>query len=443
MRFKHIPALLKLAGPMILTCSGIMLMQLVDAYVLSLHSREAVAAIGPSSFAIVLFQGTLCAVASYAGTFVAHGHGRGDVRGVRKSAWLGIYTALLSGMAALLLAWPLARLFHLAGHDPQVARNEEVYFAICMAGSLFPLLCGALGGWLAGIGRTVMVTVVTFIAGLANLLLAFGLVLGLWGLPRLGMSGAALATVTAQGIGAILLLLIFARAGGLADAAARAFDAAALRGFLALSVPFALRIGGELTAWTAFMLVVGRLGTTELAASSIAFRMNGLAFFPALGFGQATGILVGHARGAGRDDDVPDIVRQALAVCLVWGVLMSGLFSSASAPLAAIFAGGGQDGARIVELGALLMKFVAAYCLFDGVNLVLGGALAAAGDTRWVARAYFVASVIFVGLLLAVDAFLPGLVAEWSLAVLFVASTAAIWWFRFRRGAWRERQVPA
>jgi multidrug resistance protein, MATE family len=426
---------------MILSSSAITVMQIIDALVLSRHSSEAVAAIGPSGMAVILFQGFLFGTAGYAGTFVAHNHGRGDARGARSSAWLGIYTSLAAGIVALGTAWPAAQLFHLAGHTPGVAAGESTYFWICMAGSLFPVLSSALAGWLSGIGRPVIVTAVTFVSITVNALLAWGLVLGEWGLPRLGIAGAALATVIAQMIAAILYVLFFARAQGFADRESRRLDWVEFRRFLKLAMPMGLRISVELVAWTLFLVVVGRLGTVELAASSIAFRINGTAFFPALGLGQAAGILVGHARGAGDDDEISAISLQSLFVCEIWMLLMAILFASASAPLVSVFAGSGPDSARIVATGALIMKFVAFYCLFDAANVMIGCVLASAGDTRWLARTFIFCTGVFLTLLWMLVSTRPGLVEEWTLATLFVFATAVIWWLRFRAEAWRKVKV--
>lgn len=441
MRFHHIPSLLKLAGPMILSASTITLMQIVDAIVLSRYSSEAIAAIGPSGMAVILFQGFLFATSGYTSTFVAHHHGRGDDRGVRTSAWLGIHTSLVAGVVALVAAWPLAQLFHLAGHEQVVARGESVYFLICMAGSLFPVIGSAMAGWLSGIGRPAIVTGVTFISLAVNTVLAWGLVLGEWGLPRLGIAGAAIATVAAQLVATILYLFIFARFGGFADTVARRFAPAEFRRYLILAVPMGLRVGIEVAAWTVFLLVLGRLGTRELAASSIAFRINGIAFFPALGLGQAAGILVGHARGGGNDDEVAAIGWQSLLVCEVWMVAMALLFFLAGEPLMRLFAGTGPEREGIVAIGALLMKFVAFYCLFDAANVVIGCVLASAGDTRWLARMFLLCSGVFLALLILVAALKPGIVTEWSLATLFVFATALVWSLRFRAGGWRSISI--
>ena len=437
----HIPRLLKLAGPMILSTSAITLMQIIDTIVLSYDSSQALAAIGPSSMAVILFQGFLFGTAGYAGTFVAHNHGHGNSQGVVSSAWLGIYTALASGLAALLVAWPLAQLFLLTGHEPLVAHDEQTYFWICMIGSFFPVFGSALAGWLSGIGRPALVTAVTFISLVVNALLAWGLVLGEWGLPRMGIAGAALATVSAQLVAALLYAFLFARSGGFNNPTARVLNRAEFRRFLSLAAPMGLRISGELAAWTLFLVVVGRLGTVELAASSIAFRINGIAFFPALGLGQAAGVLVGHARGAGKDDQVPAIAWQSLAVCEIWMLLMATLFATAAGPLYAIFAGNSPESAGIIATGVLLMKFVSIYCVFDAANVMIGCVLASAGETHWIARTFSIATGIFVTLLWLIDRTMPGLVAEWTLATCFVFCTAVVWLLRFRTGYWQKIQI--
>ena len=439
--FRHLPALLKLAGPMILSSSMVTLMQLVDAIVLSHHSSAAVAAMGPSSMAVILVQGLLFGTSGYAGTFVAHHHGAEDAAGVRHATWLGIHVSWISGILALALAWPLGSLFLFAGHAPEVARQERIYSVVCLAGSVFPCLNTALAGWLSGIGKTKIVTVVSLAGFLVNAFLAWGLVLGRWGMPRLGIGGAALATVTAQAVSSILFLALFARSGGVSDHEARRFDLVGMRRFLRLALPMGLRITGEVVAWTFFLIFLGRLGTSELAASSIAFRINGTAFFPAMGLGQAAGILVGQSRGAGRDDDVPSICWQSMAVCEVWMLCLSLAFLLAAGPLVSIFSPPGPEGIRILALGTVILRFVAFYCLFDAANVVAGCVLAAAGDTAWVARAFFIGSAAFLSSLWIVDIFRPSLELEWTLATVFVLSTAVAWTQRFRGGAWRTIRV--
>ena len=94
-----------------------------------------------------------------------------------------------------------------------------------------------------------------------------------------------------------------------------------------------------------------------------------------------------------------------------------------------------------MEIGSLVMKFVAFYCMFDAANIMIGCVLASAGDTRWTARAFLVCSSVFLVSLWLVSRFFTSLTAEWALATLFVFITAVIWSLRFWAGGWREIQV--
>ena len=440
-RTNHIPRLLALAGPMILSTSVITLMQLVDAMVLSRYSNHAVAAIGPAGMAVLLFQGFLFGITGYTGTFVAHAHGQADHQRIMTSIWIGLQVSLAAGVIALLTAWPLASLFLMSGHDVTVAQDERTYFLICMAGSLFPILNAAWSGWLAGVGRPAVVTVITFLSFFANAYLAWAMVLGHGGFTAMGIAGAAWSTVVAQALASVCYLVLFIKEGGLRSYAARCLDTAALRHFLELSVPMGIRISGELFAWTIFLIFVGRIGTVELAATSIAFRINGTAFFPALGLGQAAGILVGHARGAGHDNQVMQITRQSLLVAEIWMLIMALLFVLAAPDLMSFFVHTDPQRDQIITTGTILMRFVAFYCLFDAANVMVGAVLAAAGDTRWIARSFVICSSVFLILLWVTDYLRPDLYTAWSLATLFVFVTALLWIIRLVSGKWHHARV--
>jgi MATE family multidrug resistance protein len=426
---------------MVLSSSAVTLMQLVDALVLSRHSQAAVAAMGPASLMVILVQGLLFGTSGYAGTFAAHHFGAKDESGLRRSAALGLRFSLRAGLAALLLAWPLAAIFRWSGHAPAVVADEISYASICLAGSFFPVLGAAFAGWLSGIGKPGLVTATSFLTLVVNAALAWGLVLGRGGLPHLGMAGAAWATVIAQALGCAIYAVLLVREGAFSVAADRRVEAAEFRRFLRLAFPLGLRISGEVFAWTAFLVFLGRIGQAELAASSIAFRINGAAFFPAMGLGQAAGVLVGQARGAGRDDDVPSIGWQATALCELWLAAMAAVFLAFPGTLVGWFAGSGPQAASTIHAGVVILRFVSFYCLFDAGNVVLGWALSSAGDTAWIARTFALFSAVFVACLVGVDRFAPGIAAEWSLATIFVAATALTWAVRFHRGSWRTARV--
>jgi MATE family multidrug resistance protein len=259
--------------------------------------------------------------------------------------------------------------------------------------------------------------------------------------PTHGIAGAAWSTVVAQAWATILFAGIFVVRKGL-DSEGLRLRWESMRHFLTLAAPQGLRVTTEILAWTIFMLYLGRLGTAELAASSIAFRINGLAFFPSLGLGQAVGILVGQARGAQQDDQVPGIVWQGLGIGMVWMIAMGALFWLFPQALISVFLETNTT-STVQELGVLILRFVAFYCLFDAMNVVLASALAAAGDTRWTLGMFVAASSVFLVSLVAIDLWAPSLAAEWGLATLFVCFTALAWLWRFHTGKWKRIRVIA
>lgn len=438
----HARALLKLSGPLVLSNVAVTAMQVIDAIVLAHYSPDAVAAMGPSGMAVVLVQSLVFGTVGYAGVFCAHAHGANDPSGVRRSAWLGLHPALIAGLFFALIAWPLGSLFFHVGHAPEVASLEAIYFRLLVSGTLLVGINAALSGWLSGMGRTRLLTAIQLGSFGINAVLDWMLVLGRLGAPRLGMAGAAWATLVAQAFAAGALLFLFAREGGLSDAKARRFEIPALRRFLGLALPQGGKIAVELLAWTAFLFFIGRLGTAPLAASSIAFRINGMAFFPLLGLGQATAILIGQARGAGKDDQVPAIGWQALRLGEGWMLLFVVLFLAVPSLFTRLFLG--DTTAEVALLCQGILVFIAAYSLFDAANVILAFALSAAGDTRWTLKLFLACTGSFLaGLFLMDQTGTLTLDRAWALAVLFVLVTAICWVVRFRGGAWRKCQVLA
>jgi MATE family multidrug resistance protein len=89
----------------------------------------------------------------------------------------------------------------------------------------------------------------------------------------------------------------------------------------------------------------------------------------------------------------------------------------------------------------ILLRYVATYCILDTLNMVVAGALIAAGDTRWTLGASVVLHGVFLAALLVADRAHLGLHAEWTIATVFVMVIALVWLVRFRGGAWRTIRV--
>lgn len=426
---KHIVPILRLATPLVLSASTVIVQQLIDAIVLGYHSESAIAAMGPASMAVVLVQGLLFGTSGYSSVFVARAHGAGDASGERHAAWMGLHVSLWVGVAMLFLAWPLGLFFFHIGHAPALAQGESLYFRILAAGSFLPTASACLSGWLSARKRTLEASLISVLSLAVNAILAPVLVLGFFGLPRMGLAGAALATLAGQATSMAALFAAFRRDGGFRHSGERIAIWSEMDPFLRLALPQGLRISVELLAWSAFLVFVGRLGVEPLAASSIAFRINGMAFFPAMGVGQAASILAAHAIGAGRPREVSSIAWQALLIGEAWMLLFACLFLLLPIPLLMLF---NVSNPATIAYGIVILRFVAFYCIFDAANAILGYVLSALGDTRWTLAVFVGATTTFLLSLVLCDRYAPSVAIEWGAATVFVMITAIAWLFRLR-----------
>lgn len=437
-------AILRLSGPLILSMTGYMLMQVVDGLFLARYSADALAAVGPAAMAVYCLGSTFNGAAGYTSTLTAQYFGAGLLRRIGPAIWQGIWLSLASGLLAACLAIPGGWLFAWAGHAPQVQRYEAQYFGILCAGMPFALLGTALSGFFTGRGETRTVMYIQIFGLVLNAVLDYVFIFGKAGMPALGVVGAAGATVFAQGVTAMLFAALFLRGryrSRYATWDGRRLDWEMMTRLARFGLPSGFRLAIEILAWTAFLLFVGRLGTAELAATTIAWRINGMAFFPVVGLSEGIRTLVGQAQGRRRPEETVHITWQGLLVSEIWTFLPVLAFLVFPRELYGWFHGNAPGTEPITAQGVVLLRFVAAYCLLDTANMVVQGSLLAAGDTRWTFWASLVLhGAFFTGLLVA-DRAGWGLYPEWAIATGFVMTTAVVWLVRFKTGVWQDIRV--
>jgi MATE family multidrug resistance protein len=438
-----------LTGPLVLSFTGILLMQIIDAVFLARYSEDAVAAAVSAGMANFMVSCMFLGMVGYTSTFVAQYVGSQQPARVGVAVWQGLYLALACGImiavGGTLIAGPL---FHWVNHQPEIQGLEVMYFKIMCWGAPASLLATALSSFFSGRGdnKTLMAAQ---LAGLGlNGFLSYGLIFGTFHLPALGTQGAALSAVLGQVLIVLLLAPVF-----FAPAYRRRFqtwegrnvDLALLKRVLRLGSFNGLRTATEIFTWTIFLFFVGRLGKDEQAVTSIVFRINGLSFLPPIGLSIAIATLVGHAQGARQPKKAELVTWRGLAIAEAWMLFAAALFVLLPHPLLSLFVPRDPKEAEhfavLAETGVVLLRFVALYCLLDGMNVIVLSSLQGAGDTSWTLYASFIMNLIFLAALLALDRLNKGLYAFWGAATAFVMLQALVWLVRFRSGKWKTMQV--
>ena len=313
-----------IATPLILSTASWSVQHFVDRVFLTWYSTEALAAALPAGIAsftvISLFMGT----AQYANTFVAQYIGARRPERVGPAVWQSVYLAIASGFLALIPAYFSTELFDLIGHTPAIRHQETIYFRILCYGTGLQVLATATSCFFSGRGETWILLAVNVVAIATNIVLDYALIFGHWGLPEMGMEGAAWATNIGLLVSALCFTGLFLSKRYRAEFATLRgwkFDPMLMRRLLRYGGPNGVNFMLDIMAFTFFLLIVGRLGPIPLAATNLAFNINSLAFMPLIGCGIAVSTMVGQCLG--RDEP------QQAEYCTWTGVHLAMLFAEA------------------------------------------------------------------------------------------------------------------
>lgn len=438
---------LLLAWPLFLSQGSSTILQFVDRMFLTWYSPAAMAAAGPAGMLAFAMQSLFIGLAGFTAVFVAQYTGAGKPRQAVAAVWQALYLAVIAALLMLLLAPLGGMVFQWAGHAPEVLRMERPFFNIFIYGSFIFIASSAISAYFIGKGMTRIVLQVNLVAVAVNILLDYLLIFGHCGFPRLGIAGAALATVCAQTVSLLISAGVFLResrdvhAGG-AWKPDLQLGLRFLRYGTANGVQFAL----DMMGWTAFLMLIGHLGTVELGASNLAFQVNTFAFFPIIGVGMATSTLVGQNLGKNRSDLADRAVWSAIHVSLLFTSAMALLFIGIPGILVTPFGAKANpvEFAPVRGLTVVMLRFVAAYCLFDVGNLIFAAALKGAGDTLFV---MLLSTSICVSLMLVptglwcVEKGGLGIYGAWSFLTLTVCVLSCAFLLRYLKGHWREMRV--
>ncbi len=318
---------------------------------------------------------------------VAAALGRHDEVQVRRDARMGMWLSLAFGMLTYPLFWTSGVGCWRWGKSPRWPRLGQDFLRIAGWG----MMPGAAGHGAEGVsvalGRTQVVLWTTIGAVGINFVIAYPLIFGLWGAPELGVRGAAIASVIVQ-FGTFVALAVYA--GWLPEL--RQFhlfqrfwrpDWQALAQVFRLGWPIGVTGLAESGLFSACSLMMGWIGTVELASHGIAMEVAALAFMVHLGLSNASTVRTGHAEGAGDVQGLRDGAKVAIMLSAGFGLVMVTLFLTLPVPILSLFVDNSNpETARIVAYGTTLLALAALFQLGDAMQVMALGLLRGIRDTR-------------------------------------------------------------
>ena len=410
------------------------LLGVIDTVLVAGLGTAAIAGVGTALQVMFLLISALSALAVGSAVLVAQAVGAGDTaragRLARQSLVWSVIISIPLALGGLLFSAPIIGAF---GVEPDVARIGTDYMHVTM-GTVVVLVALFIGsGALRGAGDSRTPMVVTAIANVINVGLAYALIYGHFGLPALGPVGSAWATFLARALALLLLVGVLWRGrNGVSIGGHGSWlpDLKVARQVLQIGVPAALEQVLVSGAFLALSMVVARLGTEMLAAHRVTFNALSLSFLPGIGFGIAATALVGQSVGAQRIGEGGAAARVATIWAVAWMSAIAALLFIFAPQVLHLF----TSDQAVVSAGASGLRIVALAQPFWAVMFVQSGALRGAGNTQFPLMVSGVGIWLAVGLAFAlIETIGGGLASVWAAFLIVSPAMALLMWRRFRR----------
>ena len=436
-------AILQLTGPSLVEMLLINFMQMLSMILVGRVGAEAVAAVGLTSSVYFLLIAAFMTLDTGTTVIVARAVGAGNIQEANHAANQSIMMNIVMSIVVIVLGYTFAGdLLRIMGASDSVVAQGKRYAEILFLSTGFNTISMVLTSILRGTGDTRTPMKINVLSNILIVALGFPLIYGFMGLPGMGVTGAAIATLIAQFISMVWVVLVMFSGkctirlswNGLLRP-----ERKMLGRILKLGLPAAIEQVAMRGGMLLFVTVAASLGTSALAATQISFNIFGLTFMPGMAFSIASSTLVGMALGAGKPDLAEKYGWQVRKMGMfVYGAM--GLLFILFAPYLVMLY---STDPNVIEQGAIGLRIMGFIQVSAGTQFILGGALRGAGDTRyplyvtligvWGFRVLF--SLIFVYLL------------HWNIAGIWLAAAAdqfvrsVLIVRRYKRGAWKLLKV--
>ncbi len=383
----QIRATLVLGLPLIGSHLAQMALHVVDTVMMGWYGVNELAALvlGSSSFFVIFIMGSGFAKAIM--PMVAAAKGRGDEAQVRRDTRMGLWLSIGFGVLCYPLFWLSEPILLGLGQKPVVAALCQDFLRIAGLGMIPALLIMGMTSYLSALERTQIVLWTTLTAVLVNIAIGWPLIFGHWGAPELGVRGAAIASLSVQ---VLTFAVLAAYAGWLP--ALRHYrlwqrfwrpDWQALGQVFRLGWPIGATGLAESGLFMAATLMMGAIGSMELAAHGIAMQVASLSFMVHVGLSSAATVRVGLADGAGDVRGLRDAAKVAIALSVVFGLIMVALFIAWPRPIITLFLDATKpDSAAIITFGTSLLIMAALFQMADAMQVMALGLLRGIRDTK-------------------------------------------------------------
>ena len=426
---------MKLGLPIMIGQLGIIILSFADTMMVG---RCGTAELGAASFVNNMFNLVIVFSTgfSYGLTpFVGNHYGRGEnasVGRILKNA-LAVNAVVAAGLMALMFVLYLN--IHRLGQPAELLPLMRPYYIVLLISLMFVLLFNAFKQFADGITDTVTPMAILLGGNVINIFLNWVLIYGNLGMPRLGLLGAGVATMTARILMLLCFMAVFFTAKryrpfvrGFKESSVNKEDFVALN---KMGMPVGLQMGMETASFSLSTIMVGWLGTVALAAHQVMLTVGHLGFMMYYGMAAAVAVRASNFHGQGDVVRVRENVSAGFRIILVMAAAVSIPLLIMRNSLGFLFA----DSAEVAAMVAQLVIPFAIYQFGDGLQCNYSNALRGISDVKMVMVYAFIAYF----LISLPSAYIFGFVLDWGLTGIWMSfplgltSAGLLFYRRYRR----------
>lgn len=372
----------KLVLPIFIETALVMMLGVVDTMMLSQHSDNAVAAVGVVNqlinLAVLVFQvisfGTTVLCAQYLGAGLKE----------RMVQATGVAIALNAGMGLVmsaLLYFGCHWMLDLMGLRPELLGEGVSYMRIVGAFAFFQAISLAISASLRSADKVIYPMMVTLVVNILNIIGNYTLIFGKFGMPALGVEGAAISTSIARGVSMLILFIILFRKHipSFPLRLFRPFPWIELKNLLKIGLPAAGEEMSYCGSQVAITFLINILGNEALATRTYCWNMVFFVYLFSIAVGQGGAILIGHLVGEGKVNAAYLLGCYTRRLAIIVSVTL--------ALLLACFGVHGlewlTDNRNIIEMGIIILWIEVALEIGRAINIWATQALRATGDVNY------------------------------------------------------------
>ncbi len=360
-------------------------MYFADVAMLGRLNQEALASlsVGHATFSFFFAFGVgVCAAVN---PLVAQAFGGQRKEELVDTVRRGLWVAVLLGLTGMALLSQCRGVFLAWGHPASIVELGTVYVTTVSWGLIPVLLFNIVKNALDAVSRPQAAFRIAVLGSLLNVALNRILIFGAFGIPSLGVQGAAIATVLVNlfNLGlACRVILASSEFEGVSSQALLFPGWKKLWSVLSVGLPIGVTVGAECGFFVLGALMMGRLGVAESAAHQVALTCAATAFMVPLGLSLAASVRVGQLTGAGRPQEAARAGWASMGLALLFMSTTATMFLTVPDLLLSIFVEADQSEPKMLSYALDLLFLAALFQLFDGLQITAAGALRGLKDVN-------------------------------------------------------------